>query len=176
MTQKQIDIVKSAITLFGSQGFAAVSTAKIARKAGVSEGLIFRHFTNKTGLLNILVSKGNQEYLNYIEEAASHRDPIELLRVFIKLPMAVIDTPSDFEYYLAASKIQLELGINREQIYDDICDQFSWAISEVGHGKPKSVIRAIISAHEGAISAIHLGDIDKMYAVVVGLLELVINE
>ena len=90
--------------------------------------------------------------------------------------MAVIDTPSDFEYYLAASKIQLELGINREQTYDDICDQFSWAIAEVGHGKPKSVIRAIISAHEGAISAINLGDIDKMYAVVVGLLELVINE
>ena len=46
----------------------------------------------------------------------------------------------------------------------------------MGHGKPKSVIRAIISAHEGAISAINLGDIDKMYAVVVGLLELVINE
>jgi len=38
------------------------------------------------------------------------------------------------------------------------------------------VIRAILSAHEGAISAIHLGDLDKTHAVIAGLLELVINE
>ena len=176
MTQKQTDIIKSAITLFGSQGYAAISTAKIAREAGVSEGLIFRHFTSKTGLLNVLVSHGDQQYQNYLDAVADHRDPIALLRDFIKLPISMMDAREDCEYYLAVSKIQLELGINREDMYDEVCDRFSWAVAEVGHGKPKSVIRAILSAHEGAISAIHLGDLDKTHAVIAGLLELVINE
>ena len=44
MTNKQQKILSSALKLFAKQGFDATSTRSIAQDAGVSEGLIFRHF------------------------------------------------------------------------------------------------------------------------------------
>ena len=47
MTDKQEKILQAALELFAKEGFKGTSTNKIAKKAGVSEGLIFRHFENK---------------------------------------------------------------------------------------------------------------------------------
>ena len=44
MTEKQENILKAALQLFAKEGFYATSTSKVAKLAGVSEGLIFRHF------------------------------------------------------------------------------------------------------------------------------------
>ncbi|MEJ6750428.1 MAG: helix-turn-helix domain-containing protein, partial [Bacteroidia bacterium] len=44
MTDKQVAILQTALELFSNKGFYAVSTNLIAKEAGVSEGLIFRHF------------------------------------------------------------------------------------------------------------------------------------
>ncbi|MFT5056181.1 MAG: AcrR family transcriptional regulator, partial [Pseudoalteromonas distincta] len=43
MTDKQVAILQTALELFSKKGFDAVSTNLIAKEAGVSEGLIFRH-------------------------------------------------------------------------------------------------------------------------------------
>ena len=51
MTKKELRIINSAITLFAEKGFHATSTRLIAKNAEVSEGLIFKHFKNKDGLL-----------------------------------------------------------------------------------------------------------------------------
>ena len=54
MTNKKEKILLTALELFANEGFKSVTTSKIAKEAGVSEGLIFRHFENKKGLLNAL--------------------------------------------------------------------------------------------------------------------------
>lgn len=56
MTDKQEKILRAtALDLFANTGYNAASTSKIAQKASVSEGLIFRHCQNKKGLLDALV-------------------------------------------------------------------------------------------------------------------------
>jgi len=45
---------RAALELFTSQGYHATTTPQIARKAGVAEGTIYRHFTSKQHLLNEL--------------------------------------------------------------------------------------------------------------------------
>lgn len=50
-TAKQTKIVESAIEIFAEKGFAATSTSEIAKKAGVAEGTIFRHYKTKKDLL-----------------------------------------------------------------------------------------------------------------------------
>ena len=52
MTEKQKNIVNAALELFAKEGFKSTSTSKVAKKARVSEGLIFRHFKNKDGKRN----------------------------------------------------------------------------------------------------------------------------
>ena len=55
LTDKQKKIIVAAIDSFSEKGYAATSTSEIAKKAGVAEGTIFRHYkTKKDLLLNIV--------------------------------------------------------------------------------------------------------------------------
>lgn len=44
-------ITRAAVELFSEEGYAAVSTRRIAERAGCSETLLFRYFRDKRGLL-----------------------------------------------------------------------------------------------------------------------------
>jgi AcrR family transcriptional regulator len=55
MTEKQQRIIASAIEIIAEKGFYGSSTSEIAKKAGVAEGTIFRHFKTKKELLYALV-------------------------------------------------------------------------------------------------------------------------
>ncbi|MFS0575550.1 TetR/AcrR family transcriptional regulator [Sporosarcina sp. 179-K 3D1 HS] len=56
MTEKQQKIIVAAINMFAEKGFASTSTNEIAKKAGVAEGTIFRHWKTKKDLLMSIVS------------------------------------------------------------------------------------------------------------------------
>jgi len=51
MTEKQINILSSAIELFSEKGYEATATSEIAKKAKVAEGTIFRYYKTKKDLL-----------------------------------------------------------------------------------------------------------------------------
>ena len=55
MNDRKERILGSALELFANQGYNATATIKIARHADVSEGLIFKHFGNKRGLLDAIL-------------------------------------------------------------------------------------------------------------------------
>ncbi|MUV37763.1 putative HTH-type transcriptional regulator YvkB [Lentibacillus sp. JNUCC-1] len=55
MTPKQRQIVQAAIELISEKGYAATSTSEIAKRAGVAEGTIFRHYKTKQDLLFAIV-------------------------------------------------------------------------------------------------------------------------
>jgi AcrR family transcriptional regulator len=48
--QKQDRLIAAARELFASQGYDETSTMQIAKRAGVSEGILFHHFGSKRGL------------------------------------------------------------------------------------------------------------------------------
>ena len=56
LTEKQKGILAAATELFAEKGYAATSTSEIAKKAGVAEGTIFRHYKSKKDLLLTIVS------------------------------------------------------------------------------------------------------------------------
>ncbi|MEL6592174.1 MAG: helix-turn-helix domain-containing protein, partial [Bacteroidota bacterium] len=74
MTPKQTAILDTALKLFAQQGFSATPTSQIAKQAGVSEGLIFRHFTNKDGLLNSVLQIGAEGFNKKYAEIAAAGD------------------------------------------------------------------------------------------------------
>jgi AcrR family transcriptional regulator len=54
-TEKQKAILEAAETLFSEKGFNASPTAEIAKKAGVTERTLFKHFPSKEVLLKRLI-------------------------------------------------------------------------------------------------------------------------
>jgi AcrR family transcriptional regulator len=50
-TEKQKRILEAALEVFAEKGFAGTPTAEIAKRAGVAEGTIFKHYKTKKDLL-----------------------------------------------------------------------------------------------------------------------------
>jgi AcrR family transcriptional regulator len=50
-TEKQQRILEAAVEVFAERGFAGASTNEIAKRAGVAEGTIFKHYKTKKDLL-----------------------------------------------------------------------------------------------------------------------------
>lgn len=60
--ERRLQILQTAVNLFSQRGFKGTTTKEIARAAGVSEAMVFRHFENKEVLYGaILDTKGCQE-------------------------------------------------------------------------------------------------------------------
>ncbi len=56
LTDKQKSVLKAAVDVFSERGFAAASTSEIAKRAGVAEGTVFKHYKTKKGLLLSILS------------------------------------------------------------------------------------------------------------------------
>lgn len=63
LTEKQKKILLAAIESFSEKGFSATSTSEIAKKAGVAEGTIFRHYKTKKDLLIAIVAPTMAKFL-----------------------------------------------------------------------------------------------------------------
>jgi AcrR family transcriptional regulator len=63
LTEKQKKIILAAIDSFSEKGFAATSTSEIAKRAGVAEGTIFRHYKTKKDLLLAIVAPTMAKFL-----------------------------------------------------------------------------------------------------------------
>jgi len=48
--QRKKEIINAAVELFSKQGFTATTTKQVAEAAGITEALIYRHFTSKEEL------------------------------------------------------------------------------------------------------------------------------
>ena len=105
MEDRRTKIADVALLLFVERGYHRTSTRLIAQEAGVSEGLIFRHYTNKEGLLKDLLAEGGQQMIFQIAGFISEHDP----KVFIS---SIIDFFFDISEVLLGYwrlKAQLEL-------------------------------------------------------------------
>lgn len=89
MTKKQQQILDAAVQLFAQNSFDGTSTREIADLAEVSEGLIFRHFKNKTGLLEAILEHGNERASAMFMEAMNETEPRKIIENFILLPFRI---------------------------------------------------------------------------------------
>lgn len=85
MTKKE-NILTAALDLFAKQGVAASSTRAIAQEAGVSEGLIFRHFANKEALLTEVLKKWIEQIKDRFESVLQSEHPKVVLKQILSLP------------------------------------------------------------------------------------------
>ena len=89
MTKKEASIVNSAISLFAEKGYHATSTRLIAENAEVSEGLIFKHFKNKEGLLEKIILISQDKLKKLIEPIESLSHPKVVIKHILTIPLNV---------------------------------------------------------------------------------------
>jgi AcrR family transcriptional regulator len=112
MTDKQVAILQTALELFSKKGFDAVSTNLIAKEAGVSEGLIFRHFQNKVGLLHAIMQMGKDKVEPLLASIAELPDSAKRVQAIMELPFHIGEEDYPFWRLIYSLKWQNEF-------YDD---------------------------------------------------------
>lgn len=69
-------LVRAGLELFTTQGYHVTTTVQIARKAGVAEGTIYKHFESKQHLLNELYRGAARWAARAAEEADAMPGPV----------------------------------------------------------------------------------------------------
>ena len=121
--KRREQILQTAVDLFSQRGFKGTTTKEIARAAGVSEAMVFRHFENKDALYGaILDTKGCQDGV--------HRFPWEENAVLQK----AIEQKDDLAVFYniafdALNKHQSDVGFMRLLFYSaleehELADRF----------------------------------------------------
>jgi AcrR family transcriptional regulator len=74
--ERQASLIAAAASLFARKGFNGTTTKEIAKTAGVSEALVFKHFPTKQKLYGAILEEkvAVSDLLSAIEQSARQRD------------------------------------------------------------------------------------------------------
>jgi AcrR family transcriptional regulator len=82
--KRREQLLDCAADLFARSGYARATTAELAKAAGVTEPIIYRHFNSKRDLFIALVERTAKQTLDHWEQRlADASDPAERLRRLI---------------------------------------------------------------------------------------------
>lgn len=168
MTEKQEKILYAALALFANEGYHAVSTSKIAKQAGVSEALIFRHFDNKEGLLAAIMQIAGEKAKQAYADVVMTTEPEEVIRKALTLPYTIPEK----EYKMWRLVYALKWQTNK---YDSSKNEplrmaLVNAFKKLGYKNPEAETEVVMILTDGAATAILLHEPDNKKEIVKALL------
>ncbi len=82
--KRREQLLDCAAQLFAAHGYARATTAELAKAAGVTEPIIYRHFKSKRDLFIALIERTGKRTLDrWRQDLASAEDPAERLKTLI---------------------------------------------------------------------------------------------
>lgn len=82
--ERREQLLDTAAELFAERGYARATTAELAKAAGVTEPIIYRHFASKKDLFVALIERTGQQTLDrWAAELESAADPAQRLALLI---------------------------------------------------------------------------------------------
>jgi AcrR family transcriptional regulator len=155
MTEKQQSIVTAALELFSKEGYNATSTSKVAKKAGVSEGLIFRHFRNKEGLLHAILDEGERRFKALLVDIVMETNPAEVIRKTILMSSQIDE--SDYEFWKLQFKLKWELEVSSDEKMEPLNMALTNAFQKLGYTSPEQEAGLVLLFVDGLGSAVLKG-------------------
>ena len=155
MTEKRENILFAALQLFAREGYHATSTSKVAKAAGVSEGLIFRHYQNKEGLVNAILEEGENRLKPLFVDIVMEPDPKEVIRKTITMT-SKIDL-FDYDFWKLQFKLKWELEISGDKKMEPVKMALTNAFQKLAYESPEIEAKLLILFIEGIGSALLKG-------------------
>lgn len=158
MTEKQENIIKTALDLFAQDGVESTSTNKIAKAAGVSEGLIFRHFTNKEGLLQTIIELGMEKAQSYFASIIFEENPKVRIRKALELPFSI--DPSEYNFWRLVYSLKWQRGSIENEGMNQFRISLTEAFESLNYPHPLEEARLVEAIIDGIATEVLLKDID----------------
>lgn len=168
MTKKQEKILDVALQLFAAKGYDATSTSKIAKSAGVSEGLIFRHFGNKEGLLNAIMDQAMEKAEKMYEQMLVHNDPKKIIKSIILFPFQI--DPKEFSYWKLMYALKWQADVYDHTASMPVKNILVKAFTDLKYENPSAEADLIMILMDGIATNILLKKNTKLQDVQIALL------
>ena len=159
MTEKQENILKAALSLFAAEGYHATSTSAIAKRAGVSEALIFRHFKNKEGLLQAILEAGERKVKSLYADIVMEPDPRKVIQKTLELPFSVPET--EYEFWRLQFKIKWEIQYQHAAKMEPLKMVLRHAFAKLGYPSPDLEAEYLVYYLDGISGAILRGELSN---------------
>lgn len=159
MSDRKDTILSTALRLFAERGYETTPTSLIAKEAGVSEGLVFRHFENKEGLLAAILTDGQSRVKILADRIEREIDPKRVLALTIDLPMTLIDQEREFWMLQTALKFRSQQAVLlKKQInyFGNLPTIIAQAFSVLGYENPARETELLMLLLEGFGTALML--------------------
>lgn len=151
MTEKQLKILHTALKLFANEGYSGTSTARVAKEAGVSEGLIFRHFKNKAGLLDAIMGIMKEKVKLAFADIVLTTDPKEVIRKTLELPLQVEE--KDYELWRLTYALKWQTDRYSGDSQDAIKPVLRNAFEQLGYNDPDAEVEIILMILDGIVTS-----------------------
>lgn len=144
MITRRQHIANVALQLFGERGYDATSTQQIAKAAGVSEALIFKHFGSKEQLLDFVIKSGYQRIIEHNRGGLAEEDPLTFIHSVIDLPYKLVQEEPSFwklQYRLADNEMAQQ---QQERFMRPVPARLEAAFKQLGYAEPAKEMRLLL--------------------------------
>lgn len=138
-------MIDAAVDLFSEEGYSAVSTRRIAERAGCSETLLFRYFGDKRGLLMAICNTLRDDE-HHEEAAPESHDVREFIEHFL------ISEFHALKRQAASLKVVIAALINDPEMTTDFEQKHNEAVDRVARGLRKFQESGALAANVDVIS------------------------
>jgi len=153
MTNKET-ILQTALKIFGEQGYDRSPTSQIAKEAKVSEGLIFKHFGNKTGLLAAIIQEGMAHIAATMEPySTTAADPRGAILQHIERSLTAIRENEKFWQLVTKIRFQTEVsqvaGAQLEEVNQFVVKHLAENFRQLGAESPEQEALLLFALIDG---------------------------
>jgi AcrR family transcriptional regulator len=149
MTIKQESILTQAINLFELHGYHAISTKKIANQANVSEGLIFKHFKDKEGLLAAVLIQLYKIIKSSLQPILMSEFPKEVIKETVHLPYNLEE--NETKYWSLYLKLDYQNVMRSEVILKSLNTKLVEVFNDLNYKHPQLEADLLIMIIKGSI-------------------------
>lgn len=150
----KVELIKnSALELFAQQSYNTTTISQIAKKAGISKGLMYNYFTSKEDLLKQIIIGGMQRFLDLLQvKDLENIQKQELIR-FIDTNLNLIKSDADYYklYFSLAFQSSIYSLLEKEMmnIFEKIFSIFIQYYTQKGDKNPFVKTRFLLATFDG---------------------------
>jgi len=140
-------ILRVVLRLFAAKGYDATTTLRIAKAADVSEGLIFRHFGSKQGLLEAILAQLLQRMQQLLGPILMETEPRRVIEKYLALPFEIPE--SEYDYWQLQFRLKWDPAYFQPEKLKPLKDKLTETYRTLGYADPELEAQLLIQVTDG---------------------------
>lgn len=156
--KRREQLLDTAVTLFAQKGYAGATTSELAKAAGVTEPIIYRHFTSKKDLFIAAIDRTSELVTEtWSRQLRTARDPAHRLRRMIGANPMVSDRGRGFYRVIIQAMMEIQEPDILAAIQRHISALHTFVAQEVARAQDEGHVSKFYSPEITAWTLLHLG-------------------